>query len=67
VLVENIPRAQSRAHVITAEQGHGIIFTTRYRPAKGARGFFRVGLRHGVSEVRRGTRYTLGIIYHDAK
>jgi hypothetical protein len=67
VLVENIPRAQSRARVITADRGHGIIFTTRYRPAKGARGFFRVWLRHGVSEVRRGTRYTLGIIYHDAK
>jgi uncharacterized protein len=67
VLVENIPRAQSRVHVITADRGHGIIFTTRYRPAKGARGFFRVGLRHGVSEVRRGTRYTLGIIYHDAQ
>jgi uncharacterized protein len=67
VLVENVPRAQSRAHVITAEQGHGIIFTTRYRPVKGARGFFRVTLRHGVSPVRTGTRYTLGIIYHDAK
>ena len=67
VLVENVPRAQSRVQVITAEQGHGIVFTTRYRPAKGARGFFRVTLRHGVSAVRRGTRYTLGVIYHDAK
>jgi uncharacterized protein len=67
VLVENVPRAQSRAQVITAEQGHGIVFTTRYRPAKGARGFFRLTIRHGVSTVRRGRRYTLGIIYHDAK
>jgi len=67
VLVEHVPRAQSRVHVLTAEQGHGIVFTTRYRPAKGVRGFFRVALRHGVSQVRRGTRYTLGIIYHDAK
>ncbi len=49
VLVENVPRAQSRAQVITADQGHGIVFTTRYRPAKGARGFFRLTLRHGVS------------------
>jgi uncharacterized protein len=67
VLVENAPRAQSRAEVITADQGHGIIFTTRYRPVKGARGNYRVSLRHGVSRIRRGTRYTLGIIYHDAK
>lgn len=67
VLVENVPRAQSRAHVVTADQGHGIIFTTRHRPARSAAGFFRVALRHGVSQVRRGTRYTLGIIYHDAK
>ena len=67
VLVENVPRAQSRAEVITADQGHGVIFTTRYRPVKGLRGTYRVSLRHGVSRVRRGTRYTLGIIYHDAK
>ncbi len=67
VLVENVPRAQSRAEVITADQGHGIIFTTRYRPVKGSRGTYRVSLRHGVSRVRSGTRYTLGIIYHDAK
>jgi hypothetical protein len=67
VLVENILRAQSRAQVMTADRGHGIAFTTRYRPAKGARGFFRLTMRHGVSTVRRGRRYTLGIIYHDAK
>jgi uncharacterized protein len=67
VLVENVPRAQSRAEVITADQGRGVIFTTRYRPVKGSRGNYRVSLRHGVSRVRRGTRYTLGIIYHDAK
>jgi hypothetical protein len=67
VLVENVPRAQSRAEVITADQGHGIVFTTRHRPVKGSRGDYRVSLRHGVSRVRRGTRDTLGIIYHDAK
>lgn len=67
VLVENVPRAQSRAEVITADQGHGVIFTTRYRPVKGSRGNYRVSLRHGVSRIRRGTRYTLGVIYHDAK
>jgi len=67
VLVENVPRAQSRAEVITTDQGHGIIFTTRYRPVRGTKGNYRVSLRHGVSRVRRGTRYTLGVIYHDAK
>jgi len=67
ILVENVPRAQSRAEVVTAAQGHGIIFTTRYRPVKGSRGWYRVAMRHGVSRLRRGTRYTLGIIYHDAK
>jgi len=67
VLVENVPRAQSRAEVITAPQGHGVVFTTRFRPVKGSRGWYRVAMRHGVSRVRRGVRYTLGIIYHDAK
>lgn len=67
VLVENVPRAQSRAEVITAQQGHGIVFTTRYRPVKGTRGWYRAAMRHGVSRVRKGTRYALGIIYHDAQ
>lgn len=66
-LVENVPRGQSRAEVITAPLGHGIVFTTRDRPVKGTRGWYRVTMRHGVSRIRRGTRYTLGIIYHDAK
>jgi hypothetical protein len=67
LLVEQQPRAQSKAEVVHADQGQAIIFTTRLRPAKGARGYYRVNLRHGVSRVHRGTRYTLGIIFHDAK
>jgi uncharacterized protein len=67
VLVEQQPRAQSRAEVVPANQGQAIIFTTRYRPVKGTRGYYRVNLRHGVSRVQSGTRYTLGIIFHDAK
>lgn len=67
VLVEQQPRAQSRAEVVRADQGQAIIFTTRYRPVKGTRGHYRVNLKHGVSRVSRGTRYTLGIIFHDAK
>jgi len=67
ILVEQQPRAQSKPQVVLADQGRAIIFATRYRPVKGSRGYYRVNLRHGVSRVHRGTRYTLGIIFHDAK
>jgi uncharacterized protein len=67
VLIEQQPRAQSKAAVVAAGQGQAILFTTRYRPVKGSRGHYRVNLRHGVSRVHRGTRYTLGIIFHDGK
>jgi uncharacterized protein len=67
ILVEQQPRAQSKPQVVLADCGQAIIFTTRYRPVKGSRGYYRVNLRHGVSRVHRGTRYTLGIIFHDAK
>jgi hypothetical protein len=66
LLVEQRPRAQSRAEVIPTEQGEAVIFTTRYRPVAGARGWYRATMRHGVSRVTRGSRYTLGIIFHDA-
>jgi hypothetical protein len=67
ILVEQQPRGQSKAAVVAAGQGQAIIFTTRYRAVKGSRGYYRVNLRHGVSRVHSGTRYTLGIIFHDAK
>jgi hypothetical protein len=67
VLVEQRPRAQSKAEVIAADQGCAIIFTTRYRPVQGSRGYYRVTMKHGVARVRRGSRYTLGIIFHDAE
>jgi hypothetical protein len=67
ILVEQQPRAQSKPQVVLADQGQAIIFATRFRPVKGSRGYYRVNLRHGVSRVHRGTRYTLGIIFHDAK
>lgn len=67
VLVEQQPRAQSKPEVIVANQGQMVIFTTRYRPVKGSRGYYRTNLKHGVSEVRSGTRYTLGVIFHDAE
>ena len=67
LLVEQRPRAQSRGEALSLDQGEGIIFTNRYRPVRGARGFYRVNVRHGVSTLRAGERYSLGIIFHDAR
>jgi uncharacterized protein len=67
VIVEQQPRAQSKAEVITAQLGQVLIFATRYRPVKGSRGFYRTSLRHGVSRLKRGIRFTLGVIYHDSQ
>jgi hypothetical protein len=67
LLVEQRPRAQSRGEVVPLGQGQIVIFATRDRPARGARGAYRVTLRHGVSRVTSGERYTLGVIFHDAK
>ena len=67
VLVEQRPRMQSRATALLPEQGQAVIFHTRYRPVSGSRGFYKANLRHGVSPVRSGLRFTLGIIFHDAK
>ena len=67
LLVEQQPRAQSKAEVVAAEQGQAVVFTTRHRPVRGTRGYYRVNIKHGVSRVHRGTRFTLGIIFHDAK
>jgi|SRR5581483_3621224 len=67
VLVEQRPRMQSRAAVITPRRGEAVIFHTRHRAVKGSRGFYKTNLRHGVSAVRHGLRFTLGIIFHDAK
>jgi hypothetical protein len=67
VLTEQRPRRQSRACVVPLLQGDGVIFPVRHRPVKGTRGTYRVNLRHGVSQVRSGHRYTAGIIFHDAR
>lgn len=67
LLVEQRPRAQSAGEVVRAPQGAIVFFTTRVRPMRGARGFYRANVRHGVSRIRRGTRYALGIIFHDAR
>jgi hypothetical protein len=67
VLVEQRPRAQSRATTLTVALGEGVVFTNRERPVRGTRGDYRVAMRHGVSVLTRGERYTLGIIFHDAE
>jgi len=67
LLVEQRPRAQSRGEAIQTEQGEIIVFTTCYRPARGARGYYRAQMRHGVSRLLSGSRYTLGVIFHNAK
>jgi len=66
-LTEQRPRMQSRVEVVPLQQGMGVIFPVHHRPVKGARGIYRVNMRHGVSRVRSGQRYTMGIIFHDAK
>jgi len=67
VLTEQRPRMQSRAEVVSLGQGDAVIFAVHHRPVRGARGSYRVKLRHGVSRVRSGHRRTLGIIFHDAR
>ncbi len=67
VLTEQRPRMQSRVEVVPLAQGEGVIFPVHHRPVKGARGTYRVTMRHGVSRLRSGRRHTLGIIFHDAK
>lgn len=66
MLVENKPRSQSRAEVVPLKKGEAVIFAVNTRPVEGTRGSYRVAMRHGVSRIRSGSRYTLGVIFHDA-
>jgi hypothetical protein len=67
VVVEQRPRAQSRATATLIGQGQGLIFTTNDRPVRSARGWSAAPVRHGVSVLRRGRRRTLGLVFHDAR
>jgi uncharacterized protein len=67
VLTEQRPRMQSRVEVVPLEQGDAVVFAVHNRPVTGAKGTYRVNLRHGVSRLRSGQRHTVGIIFHDAK
>ncbi len=66
VLTEQRPRMQSRAEVVSLKKGHGALFAVNERPKVGARGTYRVKMRHGVSRVRKGARFATGVIFHDA-
>jgi hypothetical protein len=66
VLTEQRPRMQSRPEVVSLHQGDAVAFAVHHRPVQGTRGTYRVNLRHGVSRLRSGQRYTVGIIFHDA-
>jgi uncharacterized protein len=67
LLVEQRPRAQSVGEALTPQLGEMVIFATRDRPIAGKRGAMRAGVRHGVARVTFGARYTLGVIFHDAR
>ena len=66
LLYEQRPRAQSRATATLIPHGHGLVFTTRDRPVQSARGWSAAPVRHGVSVIRSGQRFTLGLVFHDA-
>ncbi len=66
VMTQQTPRAQSRAIVLKPKKGEMLIFTTNFRPVRGKRGYYRVNMKHGVSELHSGERHTMGVIFHDA-
>ena len=66
LLIEQRPRRQSKGEVVPLRQGDAVLFPVNHRPVAGTRGYYRVTMRHGVSRVRSGSRFTLGVIFHDA-
>ena len=67
LLTEQRPRMQSRGEAVTLRQGEAVLFAVNQRPVEGKRGVYRVTMRHGVSRLLSGRRFTLGVIFHDAK
>jgi hypothetical protein len=66
LLAEQRPRRQSRATVVPLDQGDAVVFAVSERPVSGTRGWYRTRMKHGVSTVRSGERFTLGLIFHDS-
>jgi hypothetical protein len=50
---------QTRPMVVPLRRGDAVIFAVHHRPVKGTRGSYRVNLRHGVSKLLSGQRYTV--------
>lgn len=67
LLTEQRPRMQSRGEAIALQRGEGLVFPNQHRPVRGARGYYRAVMRHGLSRLHEGERYALGIIFHDAE
>jgi uncharacterized protein len=67
VMTEQRPRMQSRPLVVSLRKGDAVVFAVNHRPVQGKKSVYRVTMRHGVSRLRSGSRYTLGIIFHDAQ
>ncbi len=66
ILSEQRPRRQSRASVVPLEQGDAVAFAVSERPVRGSRGYYRTRMKHAVSTIRSGERFTLGLIFHDS-
>ena len=66
LLVEQRPRRQSKGEIVPLNQGDAVVFPVNHRPVAGTRGYYRATMRHGVSRLRSGSRFTLGLIFHDA-
>lgn len=66
ILTEQRSRMQSRPEIVPFRQGDAVVFAVHYRPVQGTRGIYRANMRHGVSRLHSGHRYTVGIIFHDA-
>jgi hypothetical protein len=64
LLYEQRPGPRATATLIA--KGHGLVFTTRDRPVKSRRGWSAAPVRRGVSVIRSGQRFTLGLVFHDA-
>ena len=67
LVAEQRPRMQTRVSAVRLGLGEAIVFANAVRPVAGPRGTARAQMRHGVSELHRGERIALGVIFHDAK
>ncbi|WP_454675801.1 2OG-Fe(II) oxygenase [Achromobacter pestifer] len=66
VMTEQRPRMQSRPMVLPLKLGDVAVIATAGRPFKGAKGYYRVNLKHAISRVREGERVGMELFFHDA-